>query len=103
MTNKKNEYEPFDTESALSVDGINALQINLSQLKSHNDGMQEQNKKLQKEKILLTKALELAITDFCISTTGKELTDEQMKVEIKDYKQQAEIKLNEETQCTIRH
>lgn len=46
---KKTEYEPFDFENALSVDGINAMQINLQQLKKHNDGLQTQNGKLQKD------------------------------------------------------
>lgn len=66
-----------------------------NQKEAHTKGIIEQNNQLQKERIILTKALELAITDFSIQTTGKELTKEQMKAEIEDYKQQAQIVLNE--------
>lgn len=89
------EYKPFDVENALSLEGIDMLQINLTQLNAHNDQLQDQNRDLQKDRIILTKALELSITDFFVEATGKEPTAQQIKSEVEDYMQQAEIALNE--------
>lgn len=71
------------------------LSINeINQLQTHNIDLQNQNRDLQKERILLTKALELAIADYKIEDCKIELTSDQMKEEIEDYRQQAAIILN---------
>ena len=92
------EYEPYNAESALSIDGINAMEINLTQLQGHNLKLQEQNRTSQKDLAITQKALELSITDFWIEQVGKEPTDTQMKEDIKHYKELAQIELNRQSE-----
>lgn len=85
----KIEYEPFDFENALSIDGIDALQINLSQLKSHNDGLQTQNAQLQKDLYAAKKAFKLFIIDYSVAVESKVLSDKETQKIIDDYTKQA--------------
>lgn len=67
-----------------------ALSINeINQLSAHNVGLQEQNKKLQKNLNEAMKALELSISDVWIDITEKEPTKKQLKKEVDDYLKQA--------------
>lgn len=89
--NKQNQQleEQFNLETALTVDGIDVMQINVSQLKTHNDGLQTQNKKLQKDLRTLKKAFELFIVDYSVSVENKILSDKETQKIITDYTNQA--------------
>jgi len=69
-------------QKALSVNEIN-------QLSAHNVGLQEQNKRLQKDLNEALKALELLIIDSWVELRCKEPTKDQIKADAKDYLNQA--------------
>lgn len=89
--NKQNQQleEQFNLESALTADGIDVMQINVSQLKTHNDGLQTQNKELQEDLYTLKKAFELFIADYSVSVENKILSDKEVQEMIIDYTNQA--------------
>jgi len=92
MKNNKQDQqkeEQFNLETALSVDGIDVMQINLDQLKTHNDGLQTQNGELQEDLYTVRKALELVLTDTWVAMLGKEPSDADLKKEVDDYLKQA--------------
>lgn len=92
MKNKKfyeQQEEQFNLESALTTDGIDVMQINISQLKTHNDGLQTQNAQLQKDLYATKKAFKLFIIDYSVAVESKILSDKEVKKIIDDYTKQA--------------
>jgi len=91
----KIEYEPFDMTNALSIDGINTMQIDMVQLKAHNDGLQEQNGTLQEDLYAAKKAFELFIADYSVTVESKILSDKEVQEIITDYTNQAKEALKD--------
>lgn len=82
----------------ISTTQINAIKKEYDFLKPHNTGLRKQNLKLQQERYRLLIALRLAITDKWVDDVGSEPTEKQLRAEVVDYLQQAEIELNASNQ-----
>lgn len=86
------EYTPFN-KKAPSIKELNDMEKNYNHIQAHYKAIETQNETLQKDLFIANKALELAIADYKVEENKIELTDQQMKAEVKDYKQQAAIAL----------